>query len=159
MNGMFKQQDTSFESICGVAGSRLAVYKTTATLKGALGPQINNSVSLIILQHIYSLEISDLKINCCGWGEVASSQILSGPKYSSDLVFQKNSHWCTGVASKVLGLFWQVRKQKLRESSFPRWVAQRSGRGAEIPLAPRCTDVLVFTPSCHLSSQCCNKTP
>jgi hypothetical protein len=67
MNGMFKQQDTSFESICGVAGARLAVYKTTATLKGALGPQVNNSVSLITLQHIYSLEISDLKINCCGW--------------------------------------------------------------------------------------------
>lgn len=79
----------------------MTIHKATVTLKGALGPQVNNSVSLITL-HIYSLEISDLKINCCGWGEVAS--LVPSTAAISVLMFQKNSHWGTGVASKVSGL-------------------------------------------------------
>lgn len=35
--------------------------------------------------HIYSFEKPDLKISCCGWGEVAPSHILPGPKCSRDL--------------------------------------------------------------------------
>lgn len=100
-NGMFRQQDVSFESAYVVAGARLAVHKTTATLKGALGPHVNNSVSLRTL-HIYSLEISDLKISGCGWGEVASSHSSRVPSTAeiSVLVFQQISHWGTGVAKQ-----------------------------------------------------------
>lgn len=62
--------------------------------------------------------------------------------------------------SKVSGLFQQVRKQRRRVGSFPRGVAQRSGRGAGMPLVPRRTDFLVL-PYLSLSvklspSQCCD---
>lgn len=129
-NGTVRQQDASFESVCVFSGARLAAHKTTATLKGALGPQVNNSVSLVTL-HIYSLEISALKISCCGWGEVASSHILSGPKYSRDLSSCVPEEFTLGDRCGKRGVRFisaDEKKQKQRVSSFPRWVAQRGGR-------------------------------
>lgn len=116
---------------------------TTATLKGASRPLANNSVSLITL-HIYSPEISDLKISCYGRGEVASSHILSGPKYSRDLSSCVPEEFTLGDRCGKQGVRLEVRKQKWRVSSLLRWVAQRSGRGAGTPLVPRLTDILVL---------------
>lgn len=119
------------------------IGKTTATLKGALRSLANNSVSLITL-HIYSLEISDLKISCYGRGEVASSHILSGPKYSRDLSSCVPEEFTLGDRCGKQGVRLEARKQKRRVSSFLRWAAQRSGRGAGMPLVPRLTDILVL---------------
>lgn len=138
----------------------MAVHKTTATLKGALRPLAYTSVSLMTLP-IYSLEISDLKISCYGRGEVASSHILSGPKYSRDLSSCVPEEFTLGDRCGKQGVRFisaGERKQKGRLSSFLRWVAQQSGRGAGMPLVPRLTDILVLIllPSV-LSSQCCDR--
>lgn len=141
-NGTVRQQDTSFESVCVCAGTRLAAHKTTATLKGASGPQVNNSVSLITLP-IYSLEISDLKISCCGWGRgcLLSHPLWSQVQQRSQLLCSRRIHSGGQVWRGKRGVRFisaDEKKQKRGVSSFPRWVGLSgvAERGAGMPLVP-----------------------
>lgn len=132
------------------------IGKTTATLKGALRSLANNSVSLITL-HIYSLEISDLKISCYGRGEVASSHILSGPKYSRDLSSCVPEEFTLGDRCGKQGV--RLGEKAKEESKFlPQMGGSAEWQRCRDATGPQTYRHLGLTPlAICLSSQCCDR--
>lgn len=78
----------------------------------------------------------------------------------SALVFQKNSHWGTGVASKVSGFISAGEKAEVGSVFSPQKVARLSERHREtlaLGLGVLVNSVYFSSHQSVLSSQCCDK--